>query len=144
MSDKASVFPLGAEPLLGIRLLVVEDDINNRVLLSELLQFYGAQTKSASSVADACSLIEAGDIDVIISDIGLPDGGGNELIRWVRRRPTAHPPLAIAISGFAQSDDASNALDSGFQAFVPKPIDIDVLITTVYLLHRRRSSTRNT
>jgi len=112
-------------PLQGLRLLVVEDEPDARELLSMILQEAGAQVTAAGSAGEALAAFERLRPDGLVSDIGLPDGDGYSLIRKVRLLEgdcgTRCP--AVALTAFARAEDRSQALDCGFQAHLPKPIE---------------------
>jgi signal transduction histidine kinase/ActR/RegA family two-component response regulator len=116
-------------PLAGRRVLLVEDNADSRTGMALLLGRAGATVKSADDVDSALS---AGDeFDVLLSDIGLPDRDGCELIAELRRRPRWHGRPALAISAYALPEDRKRALAAGFDEFVVKPVDPDALIATV-------------
>jgi signal transduction histidine kinase/CheY-like chemotaxis protein len=112
-------------PLEGVRLLVVEDDADARELLSMILQEAGAEVTTASSANEALAAFDRQRPDVLVSDIGMPDGDGYSLIRKVRllEGESAAKVPAVALTAFARAEDRGEALGSGFQAHLPKPID---------------------
>lgn len=106
--------------------LVVEDDEATREFLVRLLRDAGAITHFAANAADARAFLSGSEpIDLLISDIGMPGEDGYQLIRWLRglAAPRGSVP-AIALTAFARREDASAALDAGFDAHLPKPVDI--------------------
>ena len=112
-------------PLRGVKLLVVDDDADTRELLSMILQEAGAEVASAGSANDGLAAFERQRPDVLVSDIGMPDGDGYSLIRRVRQLEgesgTRVP--AVALTAFARAEDRGEALGSGFQAHLAKPIE---------------------
>ena len=117
------------------KLLLVEDHHDTAEILSELLQLNGYTVVIASTVANALAEDNA-DIDVVISDLGLPDGTGGDLIRELqsrRRRP------AIALSGFGMESDVRAAKDAGFDMHLTKPVTAERLLRAVQSLKRRAS-----
>ena len=129
----AAAAPLGGEasartrlaPLQGVRLLVVDDDADARELLSIILEEAGAEVSTAASADEALAAFERQRPDVLVSDIGMPDGDGYSLIRRVRSlegEAGARVP-AVALTAFARAEDRGEALGSGFQAHLPKPIE---------------------
>jgi PAS domain S-box-containing protein len=112
-------------PLQGLRLLVVDDEPDARELLSIILQEAGAEVAAAGSADEALAAFDRLRPDVLVSDIGMPDGDGYSLIRRVRLlegdRGTRVP--AVALTAYARAEDRSEALGSGFQAHLPKPIE---------------------
>nr|WP_302849244.1 response regulator [Leptolyngbya sp. LK] len=80
--------------------------------------------------------MESETIDVMLSDIGLPDMNGYDLMREVRSRPaeTGGNVPAIAISGYASQSDIEAAIDAGFQRHMSKPVVLDALESAIYRL----------
>jgi CheY-like chemotaxis protein len=83
---------------------------------------------TASSAAAAMSYVTANDFDVLVSDIGLPDRSGHELLRQVKQ---IHDVPAIAISGFGSTTDIKESRDAGFYGHLTKPLDFQLLHTTI-------------
>ncbi|HEY4081358.1 MAG TPA: response regulator [Burkholderiaceae bacterium] len=121
--DDASV---GADlSLTGAKLVLVEDDLEAGAMLQLILRERGAQVALAHDFASALHLLEHERPDVLISDIGLPDQDGYELIRELRRREalTGQPRLpAIALTAFTRTQDQEQALDAGFDMHCAKPV----------------------
>ena len=122
--------PAPAEPastaaLQHVRILLVDDDADARDLLGMVLRHHGAEVFEAASAEDAVTAFQRDVPDVVLSDIGLPDVDGYGLIRRLRALavPGAQAALAVALTGWARSEDRSAALEAGFQAHVVKPID---------------------
>ena len=112
-------------PLQGARLLVVDDDTDTRELLSMILQEAGADVTTAGSANEGLAAFERQRPDVLVSDIGMPDGDGYSFIRKVRlmEGDSATKIPAVALTAFARAEDRGEALGSGFQAHLPKPIE---------------------
>jgi PAS domain S-box-containing protein len=112
------------ERLAGLAILVVEDDADARDMLSVILRSHQATVFEASNYEQALHLIEQQQPDVLVSDIGMPDKDGYELIREVRRREaTSGRRLpAIALTAFARPKDRDASLQAGFDAHCPKPV----------------------
>jgi PAS domain S-box-containing protein len=122
----------------GVRVLVVDDDADALSMVRELLETEGASVTTALSAGEALALIEQAHPDLLLSDIGMPAMDGFELIRRVRELPPSirHVPAA-ALTAYAQPEDRTRALRSGFQAHLAKPIDPGELLTAVEMLARR-------
>lgn len=110
----------------GLHVLVVDDDADTREGLRLALEIYGATVTVAESTTSALTQLAARRPDAIISDIGMPGGGGLDLIRMVREQ--VGNVLAIAISGYASREDRAAALAAGFSEHLPKPVDLAVLL----------------
>ncbi|HSH39570.1 MAG TPA: ATP-binding protein [Chthoniobacterales bacterium] len=109
-------------------LLVVEDHQPTREVLGRLLRKQGHAVDSASSVEVALALAAAGQYDLVISDIGLPDGNGVELMVQLTRD---YGLRGIALSGYGMNEDLARTKDAGFLAHLVKPIDFDRLNRTI-------------
>jgi CheY-like chemotaxis protein len=121
--------------LRGVRVLVVDDEPDAREVMAEALETCGATVLSASSVDDALRLLRPGHnrIDVLLSDIAMPDKDGYELIRTVRARSSGdlvNIP-AIAVTARAGEDERQRALAAGFQMHLVKPLLPATLIRAV-------------
>ncbi len=122
----------------GLRVLVVDDDADSREANVAALARAGIRVSSAASVRDALARIAEGPVDVVVSDIGMPHEDGFELIRALRARPqdrTART-AAVALTAFASVEDERRALASGYDAFLAKPADLDVLLDLLTRLAR--------
>jgi signal transduction histidine kinase/CheY-like chemotaxis protein len=118
--------------LEGIRVLVVEDEPDARELIRRVLAGSRAQVLAAGSMPEALALLGGHAFQVLLSDIGLPDADGYDLIREVRARGFAAKDLpAVALTAFARPEDRRRALLAGFQVHVAKPVDPDELIAVV-------------
>jgi signal transduction histidine kinase len=125
--------------LAGLRILVVDDDADGRDMLAELLTMAGAQISTADSAATALAALEEDPPDVLVSDIGMPDEDGLQLIRQLRQRGcdgSARVP-AVAVTAYARGQDRASALRAGFNAHVSKPIDMHELIAVIASLSGR-------
>ncbi len=128
--------------LSGTRVLVVEDDPDSREAIVAALARAGAEVSSAGSVRHALELIERAPVEILVSDIGMPHEDGFELIRELRARPQDGGPrvAAVALTAFASAEDERRALDSGYDAFIAKPADVDALLGLLARLARSQRS----
>ena len=108
----------------ALRILLVEDHPATAAVMARLLRSMGHAVRPAGSVNEALDAAAADRFDMIISDIGLPDGTGHELMRQLRNHQAAP---AIAVSGFGMDNDIANSLEAGFAAHLTKPISIEQL-----------------
>jgi CheY-like chemotaxis protein len=107
-----------------VRVLLVEDHADTLRVLKRLLEKMGYAVVPASTAAGAMEALAAQSVDVIVSDIGLPDATGHELMRSVRASE-AHGRLpGIAISGFGMDADVRNSHAAGFLTHITKPVDV--------------------
>jgi CheY-like chemotaxis protein len=118
--------------LEGMSVLVVDDEPDARELIKRLLAESRAEVFVAGSVAEALSLLDRQNIHVMVSDIGMPDQDGYDLIREVRARGhTSRDLPAVALTAFARSEDRRRAMLAGFQVHVSKPVDPDELTAVI-------------
>lgn len=120
--------------LRGTSVLVVEDDIDNLELLTLCLEGEGADVLAAGSIAAALAVSNAQRVDVVVSDLELPDGDGCTLLRQLQSRDGSGRLAAIAVSGYSQDQWRSRAAMSGFHRFVAKPYAIDALVGAIVSL----------
>ena len=121
--------------LEGVRVLVVDDDTDTCAVLSRILAETGAEVTSASSVETALAEFDRAVPQVLISDIGMPDHDGYELIREVRSRGHSYQTLpAIALTALARPQDRRRALLAGYQMHMAKPVDASELTTAIAAL----------
>jgi signal transduction histidine kinase/ActR/RegA family two-component response regulator len=129
--------------LAGVRVLVVDDEGDARELLRIILESCGMEVHDAESVQDALELIERTPLDVIISDIGMPDQDGYSLIRRVRASAQTEKAgiPAIALTAFARNEDRARALLEGFNVHMAKPVEPSELLIALsdVLGHSRKS-----
>ena len=122
-----------APELAGLKVLVVDDQADARELIERVLEDCGADVVLAGSAAEALAALSAWRPDVLVTDIGMPDGDGYELLRRIRalgaERGGKIP--AIALTAFARSEDRTRALRAGFVVHVSKPVDPAELVATV-------------
>lgn len=120
-------------PLAGLNILIAEDDDDSREMLIFLLEKHHFKIKAVSNAADALTAISNNPPNLLISDVGMPDMDGYELIRRVRQfSPEMGGQVpAIALTGYASQQDRARSLEAGYQAHLSKPIDFDELFETI-------------
>ncbi|MEP0888563.1 MULTISPECIES: PAS domain S-box protein [unclassified Leptolyngbya] len=124
------------KPLQGLRILVVDDEADMRDLAVTILEQAGAHVQTAASAMEALSLVEQFQPRVMVSDIGMPDIDGYELMRQLRRRSLhqSQPLAAIALTAYAMEQDQQQALAVGYQCHFAKPIEPEVLVEAIATL----------
>ena len=118
----------------GLDVLVVDDDPDAREIYRTLLERGGARVTCASSAAEALAHIDGGyTYQVLLSDIAMPERDGLWLVGELKRRAAAAGArvLAIAVTGSAIPEIEAAALSAGFDLFLIKPVDGDVLLSAV-------------
>jgi len=114
--------------LAPFKVLVIEDDEDTAILMTQMLNSMGHSIVKATSVASAVEILIRDKIDLIISDIGLPDGNGVSLIYAVRQ--FCDVP-AIAITGYGTREDVERCLNAGFDKHITKPVVYELLGQTI-------------
>ena len=119
--------------LEGGKVLVVDDELDARELVRTVLVTAKAEVVTAASVDEALAMLGAARPDVIVSDIGMPERDGYQLMRAVRRLPAeaGGKTPAVAMTAFARSEDRMRAMLAGFQVHVAKPIEPYELIVII-------------
>jgi signal transduction histidine kinase len=117
--------------LQGLDVLIVEDSPDTLLLLGTLFRREGATVTTAASAAEALQSAVNKRPNLIVSDIGMPEVDGYQLLEQLRILPGLADVPAIAISGYASEEDRERALAVGYLALVPKPVDIDTLFTLI-------------
>jgi len=130
---------LPTDALLGVHVLVVDDDADARQLLCTVLQYCGALVTMAASAHEAMTVLARVTPDAVVSDIAMPGHDGYWLIRELRALPSNHgggiPAIALTAHGAAHGPDRT--LAAGFQAHLRKPVDPWELCRAVAGLVRR-------
>ncbi len=111
-----------------LRILLVEDHRDTRRMLSRLLTHFGHEVLAADNVRSALGIIASGELDVLLCDIGLPDGSGYEIISRAKRK---QPIKSVALTGFGTEEDVRRSKDAGFDFHLVKPIDLHELQTVL-------------
>jgi PAS domain S-box-containing protein len=127
------------ERLDRVRVLAVDDEPDTRELLKAGLGQCGAEVIAVGSAAEALEAIAAAVPDLLISDIGMPEEDGYDLIRQVRELPAENGGKipAIALTAYARVEDRMQALRAGYQMHVPKPVELAELVAVAASLIRR-------
>ena len=122
----------------GVSVLVVDDDRDARELIARILTDCHARVRIAASAREAFDALRADLPDLLISDLGMPEVDGFELLSWVRSLGRDRGGLlpAVALTAFARSEDRLRALEAGFNSHISKPVEPSELIAAVASLVR--------
>ena len=123
---------------LGLRILIIEDSADTLNLLSLWLRAFGCEAITASDAAEGVRLAASSNPDLIISDIGMPEVDGYELMRRIRRLDRLGQVPAIALTGYARREDRELAMAAGYTAHIAKPAAMHELLELIKQLTKPR------
>jgi hypothetical protein len=128
------------EGIAGCRILIVEDDADSREMLDILLRTLSAETATAGTAAEAMDRLSSFKPDVLISDLGLPEVDGYDLIKRIRDLSVDDGGTipALALTGFASAEEKRRVKSAGFDGHLSKPVDYDKLIEAIRIVRHRR------
>jgi CheY-like chemotaxis protein len=121
--------PSSSTRLLGVRVLLVDDDEDARELFALALAEAGAEVRTAVDAGEALRTIQQFSPSIVVSDLSMPTTDGFMLLRQIRREHGQVP--AVAVTGLGSPKDRQEALAAGFQAHVTKPLQLDALVAIV-------------
>jgi two-component system OmpR family response regulator len=113
----------------ALRVLLVEDDDDNRELMAEVLTSSGCEVLSASSGQDGLKTLSESSVDVVVTDVGMPGMGGLEMARAAKAIAPTVP--VVVVTGWAEREDIASARGKHVDAILVKPVDPDALAQTV-------------
>jgi two-component system, chemotaxis family, CheB/CheR fusion protein len=119
-------------------ILLVEDHLDTQRAFAAILRSWGHTVSARASVAGGLGFLKENDVDVVVSDIGLPDRNGYDFINEARQR--SPELIAIAVSAYFTNADQKRGRDAGFDMYFAKPVD---LMELQHVLERLQSSTAN-
>jgi signal transduction histidine kinase len=133
-----AVEPVPSPPLLGLRVLLVEQDPESRTTITAGLEQHGAIVASAASVGEATRLLDEFAPDLLLSDVSLPAADGYALLQALQRLGRRIP--AIALTSYARPEEKPAPQSEGYWHLVGKPVDIGELVTTISTVAAVRSA----
>jgi CheY-like chemotaxis protein len=122
-----------------LRILLVEDHCVTAKMMRMVLTEAGHTVETAGDVATALGLASQGSFDMLLSDLGLPDGNGHDLLRELRSRGHTFP--AIALSGYGREDDIRRSREAGFATHLTKPASREAVVEAVASASSHRTTT---
>jgi signal transduction histidine kinase/CheY-like chemotaxis protein len=148
VADRAEVEVLQNRPMASlahVRVLLIDDDADARDLSQAVMEQCGALVMAVASGAEALAVLGASSAellpDVIVSDLGMPSEDGFQVIRRIRALGSQLSRIpAVAVTGYATSEDVQRALDAGFQLHISKPMDPNTFVAAVAELARTKRS----
>jgi hypothetical protein len=120
--------PVNSDSDIALNILLVEDHEDSLNLMARILRSQRHRVETATNVADALSVAERFNLDLLISDIGLPDRSGLELIRELLLK---RPIRGIALTGYGSTVDIAETMDAGFEMHLTKPVQFEELKNAV-------------
>jgi two-component system CheB/CheR fusion protein len=133
MDDAECELQERGQTLEGLSILVVDDELDARTVVAEMLQLEGASVTVTDSAPSALRQLQAqgAHFDIVVTDIGMPVEDGYSLVRKLRSIQAGRRMLAIAVTGYVSRSDVAAAMDAGFDLHVPKPVDFDTFVPLV-------------
>jgi signal transduction histidine kinase len=135
VTTDGSVRPVPAamshEALRGHQVLVVDDDPRNAFVLTDVLEMHGMTVVQATDGRQAIEQLAAGNIDLVLMDVMMPQLDGYETTRAIRRMPQYASLPVIAVTARAMQGDRDKSIDAGATDYITKPIDIEELLNTM-------------
>jgi CheY-like chemotaxis protein len=130
---------MAAPDLNGLRVLLVDDDRDTLEVVSTMLSQFGADVRAAASSSSALEVFLAWQPDVLVSDVGMPDEDGYDLIGKIRALPPeqGRNTPAAALTAHVADRDRDRALTAGYHIHIKKPVDPFTLGTTVARLGKQ-------
>ena len=128
-ASSASPAPVAAAAVRPLRILLVEDHDDTARVMRRVLASQGHEVETAADVATALELARKRPFDLLLSDLGLPDGSGVDLMRSLRAAGIGMP--GVALSGYGQEQDVAQSRAAGFAAHLTKPVNLSALLATI-------------
>ena len=130
--------------LRGIEILVVDDDEDSREMVKHVLEKVGAKVSAVDSAQAAVAFVRRHPLDLLISDIGMPDEDGFALMRKIRALPDEEGAKVpgIALTAYARKEDAQQAIRVGYQRHLPKPVNVEALVGVILSLTKEMPRAR--
>ncbi len=122
---------MNTEPTTVGRVLIVEDQPDNRTLVSKVLRRAGFETVETDRAEGLAAILAAERPDMILMDIELPGQSGYEAVQQLRAASTAPQIPIVALTAYAMNEDRQRCLRAGCNAYLSKPLDIDLLVDVV-------------
>jgi PAS domain S-box-containing protein len=131
--------------LNGVKILVVDDQVDSVELINLTLNIYGAEVTTASSASEALVLFDRIQPDLLVSDIAMPEMNGLELIQRIRNLPPERGGNinAIALTAYASEDERQLVLSMGYQQHLAKPVNLEELVAVVARFIENRNLKRS-
>lgn len=113
------------------RILYIEDDANNRMLVRRVLMASGIDVDEADNARDGIQMAKDNPPDLILMDVSMPDMNGLEATGIIKRTPTIDRIPVIALTAHVMQGDKEKTLEAGCDGYISKPIDIDTFLDEI-------------
>ncbi|SEI44898.1 hybrid sensor histidine kinase/response regulator [Paraburkholderia diazotrophica] len=123
-AEPAAPVAESVQPAGGLTILLIEDHADTADVMAQLMRTLGHEVTVVGRVADALAATQSAPFDLIVSDVGLPDGTGLDFIKAFRERDDAP---AVALTGFGSDEDIRRCLEAGFTSHLTKPVNFSQL-----------------
>jgi CheY-like chemotaxis protein len=123
MAKKTEEYSASERTVAPARILIVEDNPLNRLLIHDILELRGHEVIEAATVDEARDALASLRPDLLVLDVQIPGGGGEAIIREVRKRDDLSEMPIVAVTSLAMPGDRERLLGIGFQGYLSKPID---------------------
>lgn len=120
------------------KVLLVEDNFDNSTLFTYLLKHAGYEVVAVSTAEEATKALETENPEILLCDISLPGENGNAFLKKIRKQSKLQNLCAIAVSAFARDEDKERALESGYDFFIEKPIDVTLFAKEVAEIYEKK------
>lgn len=124
LAEPAAPVAASVQPAGGLTILLIEDHADTAEVMAQLMRTLGHEVTVVGRVADALAATQSAPFDLIVSDVGLPDGTGLDFIKAFRERDDAP---AVALTGFGSDEDIRQCLEAGFTSHLTKPVNFSQL-----------------
>jgi CheY-like chemotaxis protein len=123
MAKKTEEYSASERAAAPAVILIVEDNPLNRLLIHDILELRGHEVVEAATVEEARRALASVRLDLLVLDVQIPGGGGEAIIREVRKRDDLNDLPIVAVTSLAMPGDRERLLSIGFQGYLSKPID---------------------
>lgn len=113
------------------QIMVVEDEFDSMQMVSEILQFHGAQVIVARNGKECMDLLRNNPVSLVLTDLAMPDMDGWQVLNAIRSNPLTEKIPVVAVTAYHSVDVAAQALAAGFDAFYPKPVSARTFVNSL-------------
>lgn len=132
-------FILAMRPNIASRILLVEPHEDFREVFATLLRLVGYEVETANDVSEALAIVNTFAPNVVVTELRLPDRGGIELARKLRLLPFGNDLILVALCSYVQANSEAEALEAGFDCFLPKPVPVERIVAVLQSLAQTKS-----